>query len=94
MKYLLFLPFVLFTCCALLSGTKDTPPEDPAYAAICESFCLKHYPDTYGVQAKRIKLDLVRCVCLRPRGDTTTYINVQSYEKEEETRIEENAFEP
>ena len=77
--------------CAWLQGpaAQGAMDESSGNWQACKEMCLDRYPTTHGVEVRSVTADVVRCLCLRPRGDAEVYISVQQYSSEENSRVEE-----
>jgi|GEM_PF-4460193 len=88
-------PVLLILCAVLIQCSLFTPryergdlTEIDGYWQACKERCYQEYPLTIGIKATQITLDVIKCVCLRSRGDKLIYLNVEQYEKEEDTRVD------
>lgn len=79
---------VLLLSGCLTAGANTVEDEGTHLYQVCLEFCSDKYSDAYGVEARRAKDKVVRCLCRRHRGDTVDYINVEEYESDEATEVD------
>ena len=78
---------LLFVSCMPIDS-KSIIDEDSHLYTVCMNFCKSKNEDTYGVQARAVKDNVIRCLCRTHRGDTVDYINVKEYESKEDTQVD------
>ena len=86
MLKLLIISFLFFGCV-----TAGITKEERDLYPICKLSCEREFDGVYGIKFRYIRDDLVRCTCLKPRGDEKLYLIVDHAEVVE-GQFEVNSF--